>query len=44
MSRKRFIPEQIITILQEAEVLLNQATAVADVCCKLSVLEHTYYR
>ena len=44
MARKRFTPEQIITMLREAEVLLNQATPVAEVCRKLGVSEQTYYR
>jgi transposase-like protein len=44
MVRKRFSPEQIITMLREAEVLLNQATSVAEVCRKLGVSKQTYYR
>jgi len=44
MARKRFTPEQIITMLREAEVLLNQAAPVAEVCRKLGVSEQTYYR
>lgn len=44
MARKRFAPEQIITMLREAEVLLNQATPVAEVCHKLAISEQTYYR
>ena len=44
MARKRFTPEQIITMLREAEVLLNQATPVAEVCRKLGISEQTYYR
>jgi len=44
MARKRFSPEQIITMLREAEVLLNQATPVAEVCRELGVSEQTYYR
>ena len=44
MARKRFTPEQIITMLREAEVLLNQSNPVAEVCRKLSVSEQTYYR
>jgi putative transposase len=44
MARKRFAPEQIITMLREAEVLLNQSTPVAEVCRKLGVSEQTYYR
>ena len=44
MARKRFSPEQIITMLREAEALLNQKTPVAEVCRKLGVPEQTYYR
>jgi len=32
MARKRFTPEQIITILREAEVLLNQSNPAAEIC------------
>jgi len=44
MARKRFTPEQIITMLREAEVLLNQSNPVAEVCRKLGVSEQTCYR
>jgi putative transposase len=44
MGRKRFSPEQIITLLREAEVLINQSLPVAEVCRKLQVSEQTYYR
>ena len=44
MARKRFAPEQIITMLREAEVLLNQATLVAEVCRKRGISEQAYYR
>jgi len=44
MARKRFAPEQIITMLREAEVLLNQETLVAEVCRKRGISEQTYYR
>ena len=44
MGRKRFSPEQIITMLREAEVLLTQGAPVAEACRKLGVTEQTYYR
>jgi len=44
MARERFASEQIIILLQEAEILLNQATPVAEVCRKLGISEQTYYR
>lgn len=37
MGRKRYAPEQISTMLREAEVLLSQGTQVAEVCRKLGV-------
>ena len=44
MPRKRFTPEQIITHLREAEVLLSQGKNVGEVCRQLNVSENTYYR
>ncbi len=44
MPRKRFSPEQIISKLREAEVLLSQGKATAEVCRALNVSEQTYYR
>ena len=44
MKRKRHTPEQIVNHLREAEVLLGEGKAVAQVCKKLGVTEVTYYR
>ena len=44
MSRKRFRPEEVIAKLREADVLLSQGTAVAEVVKALGVSEVTYYR
>jgi transposase-like protein len=44
MGRKRFTSEQIITMLREAEVLLNQGSTVIEVARKLGIAEQTYYR
>jgi len=44
VARKRFSPEQIITMVREAEALLNQSNPVAEVCRKLGISEQTYYR
>ena len=44
MPRKRFTPEQIITKLREAEILLSKGRKVAEVCRQLDVTENTYYR
>ena len=44
MSKKRFRPEDIIAKLREADVLLSQGTAVAEVVKALAISEVTYYR
>ena len=44
MPRKRYTPEQIISKLCEAEVLLSQGQTVAQACKSLGVSEQTYYR
>ena len=44
MARRRFTSEQIITMLREAEVLLNQGSTVIEVARKLGIAEQTYYR
>ena len=44
MPRKRFTPEQIITKLREAEILLSKGQKVGEVCRQLEVSANTYYR
>jgi len=44
MARKRFTPEQIISKLREAEVLLAQGEKMVVVCKRIAVTEQTYYR
>ncbi len=44
MKKKGFTPEQIITMLREAEVLLSQGSTTVEVAKKLGVTEQTYYR
>jgi len=44
MAKKRFTSEQIISMLREAEVLLNQGFTVIEVARKLGIAEQTYYR
>ena len=44
MTKKRFSPEQIMTMLREADLLLNQSNPVAEVCRKLGISEQTYNR
>ncbi len=44
MGIKRHTPEQIISKLREAEVLLSQGQTVPTVSRRLEVTEQTYYR
>lgn len=44
MVRKGYTPEQIITKLREAEVLLSQGNTIGIVCKKIGVSDYTYYR
>ena len=44
ISRKRYTPEQIISMLREAEVALSQGQTVGQVCRVLGVSEQSYYR
>ncbi len=44
MARKRYTAEQIITKLREAEVELAKGQTTPQVCKKLGISDHTYYR
>ena len=44
MKKKGFTPEQIITMLREAEVLLSQGSTAVETARKLGITEQTYYR
>jgi transposase-like protein len=44
MPRKRYTPEQIISKLREAEVLLGQGETVTQTSKQLGLTEQTYYR
>ena len=44
MPRRRYTPEQIISKLREAEVLLSQGQTVGQACKSLGVSDQTYYR
>ena len=44
MSRKRYTPKQIISMLREAEVALSQDQSVGQACRTLGVSEQSYYR
>ncbi len=44
MSRKRYTPERIISMLRRAEVELSQGQTVSMVCRGLGITDQTYYR
>ena len=44
MAKKRYRPEQIISKLREADILLSQGHTVAQAIKSLEVSEVTYYR
>ena len=44
MARKRYRPEEIITKLREAEVLLARGMKVSEVTKTIGIHEITYYR
>ena len=44
MGRKNLTPEQIISKLREAEVLLGKGESTPSACRTIGVSENTYYR
>ena len=44
MVKKSYSPEQVITKLREAEILLNQGANVGEASRKIGITEQTYYR
>jgi len=44
MGRRNYTPEQVISKLREAEVLLSQSGTVGEASKKIGVTEQTYYR
>ncbi len=43
-TSKRYRPEQIVSMLREAEVELSKGHAIAVVAKKLGITDQTYYR
>ena len=41
---KRFTPDQIVSKLRQADVLLGKGLSVKQVCRKIEISEQTYYR
>ena len=44
MSQKRYTPEDIVSKLREAEVLLSQNKTVSEVVRQLGISDKTYFR
>ena len=44
MRKKKYAPEEIVTKLREAEVLIAQGRTVADAARQIGVTEQSYYR
>ena len=44
MARKRYKPEEIVSLLRQAEVLHGQGMSIADAIRQLGISEVTYYR
>ena len=44
MAKKGYTPEQIISKLREAEILLSQGNTISVVTRKIGVSDYTYYR
>jgi transposase-like protein len=42
--RPKFTPEQIITMLREAEVKQAQGVSILEICKQLAITDQTYYR
>ena len=44
MARKRYMTEQIIGLLREAEVRLSQGQTIGTICRSVGISEQSYYR
>ncbi len=44
MGRRRHSPEQIIRMLQQADVLASQGKTVEMICREISISDATYYK
>ena len=44
MKGKKYSPEQVVSKLREADVLIGKGQTVADVCRQLQITDVTYYR
>jgi putative transposase len=44
MSKKKYTPEQVVSMLREAEIQLGKGQSIAEVCRGLGITDQTYYR
>lgn len=44
MARKRYTPEQIVSVLRQVEVLVGNGKATEQACREAGIVEQTYYR
>jgi putative transposase len=44
MARKRYTPEQIVSVLRQVEVLVANGKATDRACREAGIVEQTYYR
>ena len=44
MGMKRFTPEQIVSKLREADVLIARGQSIMQACKQIGVTDQTYYR
>jgi putative transposase len=44
MGKKKYTPEQVVSMLREAEIQLGKGQSIAEVCRGLGITDQTYYR
>ena len=44
MARKRYTPEQIVSVLRQVEVLVANGKATDQACREAGIVEQTFYR
>jgi putative transposase len=44
MARKRYTPEQIVSVLWQVEVLVANGKQTEQACREAGIVEQTYYR
>jgi putative transposase len=44
MNKKKYTPEQVVSMLREAEIELGKGQSIAEVCRGLGITDQRYYR